>query len=256
MTIGELVAFNAYLVMLAWPMIAFGWVTNLLQRGMASWKRMLEVLDAVPAVSDAAVSAAAPRHPEAIRGEIEFREPDVRLTAARRCCTTSRPRIPAGTTTAIVGATGSGKTTLLQPARAAARPAAGHGVRGRHRRAPPAAGGAARRDRVRAAGAVPVQRDASPRTSRSASRRAAGRGPRPRGSGGGVAPARQGRGRLSERLRHARRRARHHAVGRTEAAHGASRARWSSIRASSSSTTRCRRWTPTPRKRSSGGCAR
>jgi ATP-binding cassette subfamily B protein len=52
MTIGELVAFNAYLMMLGWPMIAFGWVTNLLQRGTASWKRMLEVLDAVPAISD------------------------------------------------------------------------------------------------------------------------------------------------------------------------------------------------------------
>ena len=32
--------------MLSWPMIAFGWVTNILQRGMASWKRMLDVLDA------------------------------------------------------------------------------------------------------------------------------------------------------------------------------------------------------------------
>ena len=52
MTVGELVAFNTYLMMLGWPMIAFGWVTNLLQRGMASWKRMLEVLDAVPAVAD------------------------------------------------------------------------------------------------------------------------------------------------------------------------------------------------------------
>ncbi|MCS5670736.1 MAG: ABC transporter transmembrane domain-containing protein, partial [Vicinamibacterales bacterium] len=39
-TVGEFVAFNAYLVMLTWPMIAFGWVTNMLQRGMASWKRM------------------------------------------------------------------------------------------------------------------------------------------------------------------------------------------------------------------------
>jgi ATP-binding cassette subfamily B protein len=48
MTVGELVAFNTYLMMLGWPMIAFGWVTNLLQRGMASWKRMLDVLDAVP----------------------------------------------------------------------------------------------------------------------------------------------------------------------------------------------------------------
>ena len=44
-TVGEFVAFNAYLTMLAWPMIAFGWVTNMLQRGMASWKRMLEVMD-------------------------------------------------------------------------------------------------------------------------------------------------------------------------------------------------------------------
>ena len=52
-TIGEFVAFNAYLAMLSWPMIAFGWVTNMLQRGMASWKRMLEVLDAVPAIADA-----------------------------------------------------------------------------------------------------------------------------------------------------------------------------------------------------------
>ena len=41
-TVGELVAFNAYLAQLAWPMIAFGWVTNLLERGMASWKRMLD----------------------------------------------------------------------------------------------------------------------------------------------------------------------------------------------------------------------
>ena len=39
-------------------MIAFGWVTNLLQRGMASWKRMLEVLDAVPDIDDGEVTAA------------------------------------------------------------------------------------------------------------------------------------------------------------------------------------------------------
>src|SRR5262249_35472774 len=51
-SVGEFVAFNAYLTMLAWPMIAFGWVTNLLQRGMASWKRMLEVLDTEPAIKD------------------------------------------------------------------------------------------------------------------------------------------------------------------------------------------------------------
>src|SRR6516225_4562472 len=79
-TLGEFVAFNAYLTMLAWPMIAFGWVTNMLQRGMASWKRMLEVFDTKPAIADAAdlkvrttpdvVQAFRP----ALRGEIEFRD--------------------------------------------------------------------------------------------------------------------------------------------------------------------------------------
>jgi len=112
MTIGELVAFNAYLAMLAWPMIAFGWVTNLLQRGLASWKRLLEVFDAVPAVSDAAVSAAAPRHPEAIRGEIEFRNLTFGFGGAPVLHDLSA-RLPAGTTTAIVGGTGAGKSTLL-----------------------------------------------------------------------------------------------------------------------------------------------
>lgn len=53
-TLGQFVAFFSYLTMLSWPMIAFGWVTNMLQRGMASWKRMLEVLDTLPAIRDEA----------------------------------------------------------------------------------------------------------------------------------------------------------------------------------------------------------
>jgi ATP-binding cassette subfamily B protein len=57
-SVGEFVAFNAYLVMLSWPMIAFGWVTNMLQRGMASWKRMLQVFDAVPDITDAPATPA------------------------------------------------------------------------------------------------------------------------------------------------------------------------------------------------------
>ncbi len=52
MSVGELVAFSGYLAMLAWPMIAFGWVTNLVQRGRASWGRMQEVLATVPAIDD------------------------------------------------------------------------------------------------------------------------------------------------------------------------------------------------------------
>jgi ATP-binding cassette subfamily B protein len=102
-------------------------VTNLLQRGMASWKRMLEVLDAVPAIRDPAADrveraagpgAGAPdpageaARIAAIRGQVEFRG----LTFAygdRVVLRDISAVIPAGTTTAIVGATGSGKSTLL-----------------------------------------------------------------------------------------------------------------------------------------------
>jgi ATP-binding cassette subfamily B protein len=111
MSVGELVAFNTYLMMLGWPMIAFGWVTNLLQRGMASWKRMLEVLDAVPAVSDSPGRGPIQRV-EHVRGAIEFRN----LTLAyggHIVLHDVSATIPAGTTTAIVGPTGAGKSTLL-----------------------------------------------------------------------------------------------------------------------------------------------
>jgi len=111
MTVGELVAFNSYLMMLAWPMIAFGWVTNLLQRGTASWKRMLEVLTAEPAITDAGARAQGTSRDE-ILGDIEFRD----LTFAygdRVVLRRISARLPAGSTTAIVGATGSGKSTLL-----------------------------------------------------------------------------------------------------------------------------------------------
>ncbi len=89
-TLGDFVAFNAYLVMLSWPMIAFGWVTNILQRGMASWKRMLEVLDAVPAIDDSAVTDAGPcpRHSRPDRDPGSH----LRLSGNRRprCCRTYR----------------------------------------------------------------------------------------------------------------------------------------------------------------------
>ena len=111
-TLGEFVAFNAYLVMLSWPMIAFGWVTNILQRGLASWKRMLEVLDTVPGIGDEGVSEAG--RLVTISGAIEIR----RLTFTYPG--TDSPvlhdvtlRVAAGETLALVGATGSGKSTLI-----------------------------------------------------------------------------------------------------------------------------------------------
>jgi ATP-binding cassette subfamily B protein len=110
-TVGELVAFNAYLVMLSWPMIAFGWVTNMLQRGLASWKRMLDVLDAEPAITDAEATAALGEVAQ-VRGRIEFRH----LTFAygeRAVLSDITAVIEPGQTVALVGATGSGKSTLI-----------------------------------------------------------------------------------------------------------------------------------------------
>jgi ATP-binding cassette subfamily B protein len=111
-TLGDFVAFNAYLVMLSWPMIAFGWVTNIMQRGMASWKRMSDVLDAVPEIDDAGVT------PEGraleIRGGIAVRDLVFTYPGSERPVLDHVSlSIPAGQTAAFVGATGSGKSTLI-----------------------------------------------------------------------------------------------------------------------------------------------
>ena len=58
LTVGDFVAFNAYVAMLSWPVIAFGWVTNMLQRGMAAWRRMLDVLEVEPAAASVATATA------------------------------------------------------------------------------------------------------------------------------------------------------------------------------------------------------
>src|SRR4030081_3519936 len=50
-TLGSFVMFNTYMGMLIWPMIAFGWVVNLMQRGTASLKRIGEILDEQPAIT-------------------------------------------------------------------------------------------------------------------------------------------------------------------------------------------------------------
>jgi ATP-binding cassette subfamily B protein len=106
-------------------MIAFGWVTNMIQRGMASWKRMLEVFDTEPAIRDSQVdahvgralsgppSAADQKGPPRIsRGEIEFRDLVFAYNGTKVLDHVSA-RIPAGQTVALVGLTGSGKSTLI-----------------------------------------------------------------------------------------------------------------------------------------------
>jgi len=111
-TLGEFVAFNGYLVLLSWPMIAFGWVTNILQRGFASWGRMLEVLDHPAAISDAGVTDRG--RSAAVDGAIEVRGLTFAYPGADRPVLTDVSlRIEAGQSAALVGATGAGKSTLI-----------------------------------------------------------------------------------------------------------------------------------------------
>ena len=107
-TIGTFAAFNVYLMYLIWPIIALGWVTNIIQRGLASMGRLWTIFAAQPTIDDRLVS----ENPvNELQGEIEFRN----LTFAYNgfpILKNINLRIPAGRTLAIVGATGSGKTTL------------------------------------------------------------------------------------------------------------------------------------------------
>jgi ATP-binding cassette subfamily B multidrug efflux pump len=109
-TIGQFVAFTAYLGTLNWPMVALGWVVNLFQRGMASFERLAEILDAPVAIA----SAPDALHPARCRGEIEIRGLTFRYPGAQRPALDDLSlHVPAGATVAVVGRTGSGKSTLL-----------------------------------------------------------------------------------------------------------------------------------------------
>ena len=109
-TLGELVAFQIYLGMLIWPMVALGWVTNLFQRGAASMGRIRAILD-LDVESDVARSLdgmpTAATQVE-LRG-VSFRYPGTERLVLRGVDLQIRP----GESVAIVGRTGSGKTTLL-----------------------------------------------------------------------------------------------------------------------------------------------
>jgi ATP-binding cassette subfamily B protein len=110
-TPGQFVAFNTYMILLIWPIIAVGWVVNLFQRGTASVKRIDELLSAKPSIDDSEADTSIPSH-TVLRGEIELRNLSFSYGETQVLHDISL-RVPAGSTIAIVGPTGSGKTTLV-----------------------------------------------------------------------------------------------------------------------------------------------
>jgi ATP-binding cassette, subfamily B, multidrug efflux pump len=107
-SLGSFVMFNTYMGMLVWPMIALGWVVNLMQRGTASLGRINEIFREKRTI-------AAPPTPvrlDHVRGEVEFRNVSVNFPTGRALDRVTL-RIEAGETLAVVGHTGSGKSTLV-----------------------------------------------------------------------------------------------------------------------------------------------
>ena len=129
-----------YMVQLTWPMIAIGWVVNLVQRGTASVTRIDVLLKEAPAIADdpalqpATVSpvelssrpeadgaiakrpSSAPAHSQAthqLHGAIEFRHLSFGYPTGPEVLHDVSLHIPAGTSLAVVGPTGSGKSTLV-----------------------------------------------------------------------------------------------------------------------------------------------
>lgn len=115
-SVGDFVAFNTYMIMLTWPVIALGWVVNIFQRGTASVARINELLTDEPTIDNRDADAGLSEDLQ-LRGEIELRN----LHFAYSNDADFSPEVlhgisltvPAGTSLALVGPTGSGKSTLV-----------------------------------------------------------------------------------------------------------------------------------------------
>jgi ATP-binding cassette subfamily B multidrug efflux pump len=112
LSIGEFTAFFSYISILAWPMMAIGWVMNLFQRGRASMERINVILDTTPQIIDGSAKIADQPvlKPSFSVHSVSFRYPE----ALHPALTDVSFDIPYGTRVGITGKTGCGKTTLAQ----------------------------------------------------------------------------------------------------------------------------------------------
>ena len=110
-TIGSFVAFNGYLMMLSWPMMAIGYVTNLTQKGFAAMDRIQQIFDSQSSLKETGSSEDVP----VIRGEIEFRNLTFRYPEeSDPVLKNINLKIEPGNTVALIGMIGSGKSSFAQ----------------------------------------------------------------------------------------------------------------------------------------------
>lgn len=110
-TAGDFVAFIHYLNLLTWPMMAMGWVTNLIQRGAASLDRINTILQTRPEITDAPDAVSAP----SITGRMDFENVSFSYPGQEsRALDNLSIDLPAGGVMGVIGPQGSGKTTLLK----------------------------------------------------------------------------------------------------------------------------------------------
>jgi len=111
LTLGEIIAFVAYLSLLIWPVIAFGWVLNIIQQASASMKRLLKLFGEEDDIEDSIETDTSINE---IKGEIEFM--NVSFSYGHESTDVLKNisfKINNGDTLAIIGRTGSGKTSLI-----------------------------------------------------------------------------------------------------------------------------------------------
>ncbi|MDQ0199875.1 ABC transporter transmembrane domain-containing protein [Neobacillus ginsengisoli] len=110
LTIGQLISFTTYLGLLIWPMLAFGWLFNIVERGRASYDRVTALLsESVEITDNERVLAIMPS------GDIEYKIAEFIYPGEKEAILKDISfSLKSGETLGIVGKTGSGKTTLLK----------------------------------------------------------------------------------------------------------------------------------------------
>lgn len=108
-SLGMFVSFISYVGTLAWPMMAFGWVVNVMERGNASLRRINEFLDVEPGIVYGKESLHRGSGPVIELNKLSFKYPDTEEAVLKNIDLT----IERGQKVGIIGRTGSGKSTLV-----------------------------------------------------------------------------------------------------------------------------------------------